>query len=89
MFFTIAFFCVFGGGIVFVAGYLWQASRTHRNDTQRIKSQREAWLAGGSVGPPPGGYTAGGYTAGGCTAGGGGCSGGGCGGGGCGGGGSN
>jgi hypothetical protein len=87
--------------VAFIAGMIWLVMRIDRASSQRIERRREAWRAGGCVGPGPGGCSGGisGGISGGCGGGGGGgggcsgsgCSGGGggCGGGGCGGGGSN
>jgi len=88
--------------VAFIAGMIWLVMRIDRASSQRIERRREAWRAGGCVGPGPGGCSGGisggisGGCSGGCGGGGGGCSGsgcsgggGGCGGGGCGGGGSN
>ena len=73
--------------VAIIAGMIWLMMRIDRASSQRIERRREAWRAGGCVGPGPGGCSGG--ISGGC--GGGGCSGSGCsgGGGGCGGGGSN
>ena len=78
--------------VAFIAGMIWLVMRIDRASSQRIERRREAWRAGGCVGPGPGGCSggiSGGCGGGGCSGGGGGCGGGGCGGGGCGGGGSN
>jgi len=90
--------------VAIIAGMIWLMMRIDRASSQRIERRREAWRAGGCVGPGPGGCSGGisgisggisGISAG-CGGGGSGCSGsgcsgggGGCGGGGCGGGGSN
>jgi len=84
-------------GIAIVPGVIWLVMRSvlrdERASRQRFERRREAWRAGGSVGPGPGGCSGGGGSdgGGGCggggSDGGGGCGGGGCGGGGCGGGG--
>ena len=86
--------------VAIIAGMIWLMMRIDRASSQRIERRREAWRAGGCVGPGPGGCSGGisGGISGGCGGGGGGggggcsgsgCSGGGggCGGGGCGGGG--
>ena len=58
--------------VAIIAGMIWLMMRIDRASSQRIERRREAWRAGGCVGPGPGS---------GCS-GGGGCGGGGCGGGG-------
>jgi len=74
--------------VAFIAGMIWLVMRIDRASSQRIERRREAWRAGGCVGPGPGGCSGGiSGISGGCGGGGGGCSGSGCsgGGGGCGG----
>ena len=76
--------------VAIIAGMIWLMMRIDRASSQRIERRREAWRAGGCVGPGPGGRraaAAAGCGGSGCGGGGGGCGGGGCGGGGCGGGG--
>jgi hypothetical protein len=81
--------------VAIIAGMIWLMMRIDRASSQRIERRREAWRAGGCVGPGPGGCSGGisggcgggGCSGSGCSGGGGGCGGGGCGGGGCGGGG--
>ena len=79
--------------VAFIAGMIWLMMRIDRTSSQRIERRREAWRAGGSVGPGTGGCSGGisgcGGGGGSGCGGGGGCSGSGCSGGGCGGGGSN
>ena len=78
--------------IVIVPGVIWLMMRIVVRTERASRERRgEAWRAGGSVGPGPGGCSGGaacgGGSGGGGSCGGGGCGGGGCGGGGCGGGG--
>jgi len=71
--------------VAFIAGMIWLVMRIDRASSQRIERRREAWRAGGCVGPGPGGCSGGcggGCSGSGCSGGGGGCGGGGCGGGG-------
>jgi hypothetical protein len=71
--------------VAFIAGMIWLVMRIDRASSQRIERRREAWRAGGCVGPGPGGCSGGcggGCSGSGCSGGGGGCVGGGCGGGG-------
>ena len=76
---------VFFSALPIGAGVIWLVMRNvMRDERQRMERRREAWRAGGSVGPEPG-YSK--YSRGGGCGGGAGCGGGGCGGGGCGGGG--
>jgi hypothetical protein len=41
-------------GIVIIAGVVWVLVRMERSHRQLIERRREAWRAGGSVGPEPG-----------------------------------
>jgi len=50
-----------------IAGMVWVMMRVERSHRQLIERQREAWQAGGCVGPEPG--RGGGSSSGGCGAG--------------------
>jgi hypothetical protein len=41
-------------GIAIIAGLVWVMMRMERSHRQLIERQREAWRAGGCVGPEPG-----------------------------------
>jgi hypothetical protein len=45
---------MFGVGMAITAGGVWVMMRMERSHRQLIERQREAWRAGGSVGPEPG-----------------------------------
>ena len=80
--------------VAIIVGMVWLMMRIDRASSQRIERRREAWGAGGSIGPGPGGcsggggcvggHSGGGHSSGGgpSCGGGGGCGGGSCGGGG-------
>ncbi len=53
-------------GMAIVAGFAWVMMRMQRHHHQMIERKREAWRAGGSVGPAPGqcGGGGGGFNAG-------------------------
>jgi hypothetical protein len=68
--------------VAFIAGMIWLVMRIDRASSQRIERRREAWRAGGCVGPEPGKVSAperedwergcvGGISGGGCGGGGG------------------
>jgi hypothetical protein len=40
--------------VAFIAGMIWLVMRIDRASSQRIERRREAWRAGGCVGPEPG-----------------------------------
>ena len=40
--------------VAFIAGMIWLVMRIYRASNQRIERRREAWRAGGCVGPEPG-----------------------------------
>jgi hypothetical protein len=40
--------------VAFIAGMIWLVMRMYRASNQRIERRREAWRAGGCVGPEPG-----------------------------------
>jgi len=40
--------------VAFIAGMIWLVMRIDRASNQRIERRREAWRAGGCVGPEPG-----------------------------------
>ncbi len=42
--------------VAFIAGMIWLVMRIYRASNQRIERRREAWRAGGCVGPEPGKY---------------------------------
>ena len=46
-------------GIAIFAGMVWVVVRMERSHRQRIERRREAWRAGGCVGPEPGKYPGG------------------------------
>lgn len=46
-------------GIAIVAGVVWVIVRMERSHRQRIERRREAWRAGGCVGPEPSKYPGG------------------------------
>ena len=54
---------IFVAAMAIIAGMVWVMMRMERRHRQMIERKREAWRAGGSVGPEPG--------RGGCSAGGG------------------
>jgi len=39
--------------VAFIAGMIWLVMRIYRASNQRIERRREAWRAGGCVGPEP------------------------------------
>ena len=39
--------------VAFIAGMIWLVMRINRASSQRIERRREAWRAGGCVGPEP------------------------------------
>ena len=41
-------------GMAIVAGFIWVMVRMERRHRQMVERKREAWRAGGSVGPEPG-----------------------------------
>ena len=45
--------------VAIIAGMIWLMMRIDRASSQRIERRREAWRAGGSVGPGPGGCSGG------------------------------
>jgi hypothetical protein len=45
---------IFVVGMAIIAGLVWVMVRFDRAQRRRIQRQREAWKAGGSVGPAPG-----------------------------------
>jgi hypothetical protein len=45
--------------VAFIAGMIWLVMRIDRATNQRIERRREAWRAGGCVGPEPGKYPGG------------------------------
>jgi hypothetical protein len=79
---------IFVAAVALIAGMIWLVMRINRASNQRIERRREAWRAGGCVGPEPGkvsaperewweGECVGGISGGGISSG---CGGGGCGG---------
>ena len=47
-------FLMFVVGMAIMAGLVWVMLRMQRSHRQMIERRREAWRAGGSVGPEPG-----------------------------------